>query len=192
MPEIQEFPEVKEICSDIENASFRVKFRGYAAQDVDEFMDHLVERLQAMDEKVEELKRYETWLRVEVHAQVVERAQQEARKILAEAESKARAVVEAAHSEMMTKERSLADNVREYTQTWNEQKQALEQELEDLRQYMRSYRSQSVRVLEESLRALKAEQQKEETESQRYIMPSIDSSTLDIDKLLEEIKRRGH
>lgn len=193
MANIPEYPPLQEYRAEIKAASFNLKFRGYAPEEVDSFLDHIVDYLNDLERKLEELKNYETWLRVDVHSQVVGKAQQEARKILQDAQDKSRTLIDSTRADMEKEQKTFHESIQQYTRSWNEQKEALEQELAGLRQYVRAYRAQSARALEESLNALKSDQQKEDREAAAHKIPPLTApasggSTDDIDRLLQEIR----
>lgn len=152
------YPNINGLCESINNASFTVKMRGYAPEEVDAFMDDIVEHLEKMAESLEELKRYDTWLRVEVQAQVVARAQQEAQKILQEAQNQARAVTESARAEAERERTEQTRRAQEYNASWNLQKETLDRELAALKKTVQDYRAQQSRALTEALNAIQQEQ----------------------------------
>lgn len=192
-----EFFSTRELREEIENASFKVRLRGYAPAEVDAFLDEVTESLKGLDGKLEEVRRYEAWLRVDVHAQVVDRAQQEAQQIMQEAQNKSRAMIDAARLDIVREQEELRKAITQYTQSWNEQKESLEQELSELRGYVRAYRNQATRAFEDALSAIRHDQKKDEdTAAARATLPPISSGSRldtleDIEHLLEELKRRA-
>lgn len=202
-----EYPPVKELCETIQSSQFQVKMRGYAPKEVDEFMDKLVERLTSMEAGFQEVQRYDTWLRMEVHSQVVSLAQQEAQKIMQDAQDQARALTENARADMERERAEAARAIREYTDNWNVQKQQLDRELSELRQQVKDYRTHYERVLRDAMDVLQHEQRQEEAETVSVPMavppmptpgemPAMSAtetrlnSAADVERLLEDIKRK--
>lgn len=207
-----EYISLKDLCNEIEAASFTVKMRGYAPEEVDTFMDGITERLKAVEEKLDELRRYETWLRVELQAQVVEKAQQEARQILQAAQDRSRAMLDSTSGELARKQEELNISLRQYADSCQQKRSALEQELGQLQQSVAVYRRQAVQALETALSALREESpagspaprraaepmgQGEGSHAASYptvtpapTYPTAPGSSTDIDRMLEEIRRQ--
>lgn len=190
-----DFPVMKEICEAVKNASFKVKTRGYAPKEVDEFMDQLVDKLMSVDTKLDSIQQYEKWLRVEAHSQVMSQAQQEALRMMQEAQDKSRALLESAHQEIAREKADFQEEMEQYVDAWNEKKDAMEQELQEMRAFMDEYRNTAIQSMEESLCAMKMEQERDVGRqfAHNVTMPSTASqvnSPEDVDRFIEELKKQ--
>lgn len=168
-----DYPSLKELCNRIDGASFSIKMRGYSPEEVDGFMDEIVRELEGLQGKLAEIQQYESWLRVELQQQVVQRAQAEARKILQDGQSQANAVLASAQSEAQRQQTELNRTMQQYTADWNAKKEALEKEIVELRGYVKSYRAQAARALKEALNTLERDQRQDNTEAAHYALPSV-------------------
>lgn len=198
-----EYPQTQELCEEIENASFRVKLRGYAPEEVDAFMDGIAGRLRASEKKIEEVQKYEAWLHDELHAQIVSRAQEEARQLLLEAHTKARALLEAAQVDIARKEEASRLSLQRESAQLLTQRAALERELSELRGAVESCRAQSIQTLEDGLAALRQDERGESAGSMSMPLPasvpvmsmeapeqgSVDTMD-EIDRILAEIRKQ--
>lgn len=149
---------LKDLCNEIEAASFSVKMRGYAPDEVDAFMDSVATRLKQAEDKMAEVRRYEIWLREELQAQVVERAKGEAMRIMQEAHAQARNITDAARAEMAREQAEARRLLQQETADQTARKAALEREVSALQASADSYRTQAVRALEDGLRLLRGEE----------------------------------
>lgn len=188
-----DYPQVKELCEEIKNTSFKVKMRGYDPKEVDACMDEIVERLEAFEGGLEELRRHEVWLREELQAQVVSRAQQEARDIMQEAQDMARSLTENARADLAREQAEARERIRQEAAEWSGKKAALETELNALRQRADEYRTQSVRMLKEELHVL--EQMKDGGAGKKPQPVPLHAETEinsvdDIDRMLTEIRKQ--
>lgn len=198
--ETPEYPPVKELRETVSNISFRVKTRGYDPKEVDAFLDILVERLQSVENKLDDLRQYESWLRMEAHGQIIGQAQQEALRIMQEAQDNARALEEKTRADLDREQQSLRESIAQCSESWNEQKNALEKELEQARQYVKNYRNEFIRTMEDSIATLRQEQQYDDRETTHALsgLPTLSTpqmntqvnSVEDVNKLIEELKRQ--
>lgn len=136
-------------------------------------MDEIVRELESLQGKLAEIQQYESWLRVDLQQQVVQRAQAEARKILQDGQSQANAVLASAQSEAQRQQTELNRTMQQYTADWNAKKEALEKEIVELRSYVKSYRAQAARALKEALNTLERDQRQDNTEAAHYALPSV-------------------
>lgn len=198
--ETPEYPPVKELRETVSNISFRVKTRGYDPKEVDAFLDVLVERLQSVENKLDDLRQYESWLRMEAHGQIIGQAQQEALRIMQEAQDNARALEEKTRADLDREQQSLRESIAQCTESWNEQRNALEKELEQARQYVKNYRNEFIRTMEDSIATLRQEQQYDDRETTHALsgLPTLSTPQMntqvnsieDVNKLIEELKRQ--
>lgn len=198
--ETPEYPPVKELRETVGNISFRVKTRGYDPKEVDAFLDVLVERLQSVENKLDDLRQYESWLRMEAHGQIIGQAQQEALRIMQEAQDNARALEEKTRADLDREQQSLRESIAQCTESWNEQRNALEKELEQARQYVKNYRNEFIRTMEDSIATLRQEQQYDDRETTHALsgLPTLSTPQMntqvnsieDVNKLIEELKRQ--
>lgn len=198
--ETPEYPPVKELRETVSNISFRVKTRGYDPKEVDAFLDVLVERLQSVENKLDDLRQYESWLRMEAHGQIIGQAQQEALRIMQEAQDNARALEEKTRADLDREQQSLRESIAQCTESWNEQRNALKKELEQARQYVKNYRNEFIRTMEDSIATLRQEQQYDDRETTHALsgLPTLSTPQMntqvnsieDVNKLIEELKRQ--
>lgn len=198
--ETPEYPPVKELRETVSNISFRVKTRGYDPKEVDAFLDVLVERLQSVENKLDDLRQYESWLRMEAHGQIIGQAQQEALRIMQEAQDNARALEEKTRADLDREQQSLRESIAQCTESWNEQRSTLEKELEQARQYVKNYRNEFIRTMEDSIATLRQEQQYDDRETTHALsgLPTLSTPQMntqvnsieDVNKLIEELKRQ--
>ncbi len=160
MPDLM-YPILDPYRKKLEEASFSVKLRGYAPEEVDAFLDEISKAFDELGSAMQKVRDYDYWLHEVAHDQIVARARQDADQARAEAEEQLRIQTEAARRELNAEKEKLSAERSRLTRELEQEKRRMELELEQFRRQSQDYRDRAIQALRNALSILETHQRQD-------------------------------
>ncbi len=145
----------------IEDASFSMKLRGYAPEEVDTFLDELAKAFDELGTAMQKVRDYDYWLHEVAHDQIVGKARQDADRARAEAEEQLRRQTEAAQHELALEKEKLSAERARLERELAQERAKLEQDLNQFRRQSQDYRDRAIQALRNALNILESHQRQD-------------------------------